>query len=179
MVFAVIRFWRDPAVRVLTFMLVAATIPMAMETFTLPHYMIAIFMTLFALVLRLLWLIGEQQPRVAAVCAAVLFAGAAGNNAFRAWRAVRHPYPFRANRARVERELAEHPGQQVVFVRYSPEHDPFEWVFNGADIDGQKVVWARDLGADADRRLMDYYHGRQFWLLEADAPKPEPVAYGP
>ena len=40
----------------------------------------------------------------------------------------------------------EHEGRQVLFVQYSPDHDTYlEWVYNGADIDGSKLIWARDL----------------------------------
>jgi hypothetical protein len=54
-------------------------------------------------------------------------------------------------------------------VRYAPDFDPDrEWVFNGADIDGQKIVWARDMGAGKNKELVDYYRGRKFWEVEAD-----------
>jgi hypothetical protein len=40
-----------------------------------------------------------------------------------------------------------------------------------------------DIGDAANRELPDYYHarkqGRQVWLVEADAPDPTPVPYGP
>jgi len=43
-----------------------------------------------------------------------------------------------------------------------------EWVFNGADIDSQKIVWARDMGSERNRELLDYYRGRKFWEVKAD-----------
>ncbi len=73
-------------------------------------------------------------------------------------------------RIAVNRELAGAPGRQLVFVRYSPQHMfQEEWVWNDADIDASRVVWARDLGADENRKLIDYYPGRTAWLLEPDA----------
>jgi hypothetical protein len=72
-------------------------------------------------------------------------------------------------RAAIVRELEALPGQQVVLVRYAPGFDlDREWVFNGADIDSQKIVWARDMGAERNQELLDYYRGRKFWEVEAD-----------
>ena len=69
------------------------------------------------------------------------------------------------------------PGGQLVLVRYGPRHDSLvEWVYNGADIDSQKIVWARDMGA-ANEELLRYYPNRQVWLLEPDMTPPRLTAY--
>jgi len=44
-------------------------------------------------------------------------------------------------------------------------HD--EWVYNGADIDGSKVVWARDLGPEQNAKLMTYFQDRNVWIVKA------------
>ena len=55
-------------------------------------------------------------------------------------------------------------------VRYSPGHDPIhEWVYNRADIDAAKVIWAQDMG-DRNQELTAYFKGRRAWLLEPDEP---------
>jgi hypothetical protein len=85
-------------------------------------------------------------------------------------------------RVALEEQLRSLPGPQLVLVRYRPNHDPFlDWVFNGADIDGQKVVWARDMGAEKNEELLRYYSDRRVWLLEADdaPPKLSPYAEKP
>jgi hypothetical protein len=65
-----------------------------------------------------------------------------------------------------------------VLVRYRPNHDPFlDWVFNGADIDGQKVVWARDMGAEKNQELLCYYKDRRWWELDADISPTRLVPY--
>jgi hypothetical protein len=69
--------------------------------------------------------------------------------------------------------LAAAPGSQLVFVRYRPQHGPTEWIHNAADIDGARVVWALDLGADEDAKLMRYYPDRSAWILEPDAKPPK------
>jgi len=63
-------------------------------------------------------------------------------------------------------------------VRYKPNHDALvEWVYDAADIDNQKVVWARDMSAAENAELMRYYKHRQVWLLEADQEPPKLSLY--
>ena len=76
-------------------------------------------------------------------------------------------------RAALEAQLRSLPGTQLVLVRYGPHHDQAEWVYNGADIDRQKVVWARDMGAAQNEEVIKYFNDRQLWLLEADETPPK------
>jgi hypothetical protein len=73
------------------------------------------------------------------------------------------------DRARVLSELEQTPGNHLVIVRYHPDHDFIldEWVFNGADIDDSKVLWARDMGPQ-NAELLQYFHERKAWLVEPD-----------
>ena len=77
----------------------------------------------------------------------------------------------------VNRQLAQYPGRQLVFVRYWPKHTLTEWVYNSADIDRQSVVFARDLGAEENEKLLAYYPDRATWLLEPDARPPKLTPY--
>jgi hypothetical protein len=87
---------------------------------------------------------------------------------FDAWDSINTRNPQR--RIEVARQIAALPGKLLVFVRYWPQHIfQNEWVYNAADIDGSRVVWARDLGDAEDEKLQQYYHDRQAFLLEPDA----------
>jgi hypothetical protein len=80
-------------------------------------------------------------------------------------------------RIAVRRLLEGTPGQQLVFVRYWARHEFREWVHNAADLDGARIVWARDLGTVENRKLLDYYPRRTVWLLEPDAQPPRLSPY--
>ncbi len=81
-------------------------------------------------------------------------------------------------RQNILNQLSALPDQQLVLVRYRPDHDPMaEWVYNDAKIDQAKVVWARDLGPDQNEELLHYYSSRRVWLLEADDSPPKLTPY--
>lgn len=82
------------------------------------------------------------------------------------------------DRANMEKHLELEEKPQLVFVRYSPYHNiNFEWVYNHADIMHSHVIWARDLGADHNKLLLNLLPDRTVWLLEADRRNPQLVPY--
>jgi hypothetical protein len=83
-------------------------------------------------------------------------------------------------RAEMMSQLQQTPGQHLIIVRYAPDHKvDYEWVYNAADIDRSKVVWARDMGESEDQALLRYFKDRQVWVLEADASPPKLQPYRP
>jgi len=92
--------------------------------------------------------------------------------------AYRHPLlDWSVYRARIVRQLEAAPGKQLVIVRYAPDHFVHhEWVYNGADIDGGKVVWARETPGRDLAPLLRYFRDRKVWIVKADLlpPRLEP-----
>ncbi|WP_145257267.1 hypothetical protein [Planctomycetes bacterium Pan216] len=73
---------------------------------------------------------------------------------------------FNWERERCRRYFESQPGRHLVIVRYRPGDDiDDEWVYNGADLFGDKVLWAHDLGREPNAELMRYYFDRTTWLV--------------
>jgi hypothetical protein len=81
-------------------------------------------------------------------------------------------------RAKALSELSALPGHQLVLVRYKPNHDTrAEWVYNEAEINSAKVIWARDMGITGNEELIKYFKDRRIWLLRPDENPPELSSY--
>ena len=82
-------------------------------------------------------------------------------------------------RAQIESRMEQIPGRHLVIVRYSPEHNSLdEWVYNAADIDNSKVVWAREMDEAENLELIHYYKDRTVWLVQPDS-KPANISLYP
>jgi hypothetical protein len=72
-------------------------------------------------------------------------------------------------RAQAIKELEQTSDQHLILVRYQSNHNThIEWVYNEADIDNSKVVWAREMDQDSNLKLFQYFNKRKLWLLEVD-----------
>jgi hypothetical protein len=82
------------------------------------------------------------------------------------------------DRARALAQLQGLPGDHLVIVRYNQYHDlNNEWVYNKADIDTGKIVWARDMGDSQNTDLVRYFSKRHVWLAEPDLAPPRLSPY--
>lgn len=148
---------------------------------TQPHYAAPLTATLFALLTQAIrhlrqWQPGGRPIGIGLSRLVVLFA---------LLSAPFHGYPLHytlhsaiEQRAQFERQLDSIPGNQLVIVRYSPSRKTVqEWVYNEADIDHAKIVWAREIPGMDIQPLLDYFHGRRVWLVEPDASPPRMSPY--
>lgn len=66
-----------------------------------------------------------------------------------------------------------------MFVRYGPNHAiGDEWIYNAANIDGSKAIWARSMDDVHNQALIEAYPERQVCVIEVGferlSPLPKP-----
>ena len=87
------------------------------------------------------------------------------------------PDLYGSERAQIESSLENLPGKQLVIVRFGPQrNDLDQWVYNSADIENSKVIWAQEMDAAEDLDLMHHYRDRKAWLVRMDE---EPASISP
>jgi hypothetical protein len=73
------------------------------------------------------------------------------------------------SRGEIANTISVQPGKHLVLVQYAPNHNYLdEWVYNEADINDSKIVWAHEMGPDDDNELLSYFKDRKVWLVDAD-----------
>ena len=66
-----------------------------------------------------------------------------------------------------------------MLVKYGPERfGNLEWVYNKADIDQAKIVWAHDMDRKENCKLVDYFKDRVIWSLNIERDD-VPVKFNP
>jgi hypothetical protein len=96
---------------------------------------------------------------------------------FQSWCCVK---PGNPNKARILAILDRTDGRHLVLVK--PKIDPdnvFQWIYNDADIDGSKVVWARDMGVEGNRSLLEYFRDRKIWVVDPNVDPATILPYSP
>ncbi len=178
----------NPQTRFLLIVAALGLVTCGVEVYSSPHYAAPGTCILYALLIRAMqsvraWTwhgkpVGLAVARaVPVICLAMLAVCAAALPRVLSSQACPLPYVCGGdqalNRASVLHRFEQEPGRHLVIVRYSPEHSTHsEWVYNRADIDGSKVVWAHDMGPDGNRELITYFHDRKVWLVEPDRDPP-------
>lgn len=189
---------RDRRTRFIVLSLAILACGMVVEIYLFPHYIAPFAAAFYAVGLQCMrhlwhWRPGDQQVGIAMVRLAVLICILmAGIRVFDRQLGCPVPgYPFSTwicnwfgpDHFVSQRELARHQleqtaGLQLAIVRYSPDHDPLdEWVYNSADIDSSKVIWAWDMGDTSNQELIRYYKDRKVWLVQPDMPSAEITPY--
>lgn len=165
---------RDTRIRLLLFALLTVGLGFFATAWSNPHYIAPVTCILFALIaqsLRHLRTIRVfRKPIGAALSFAVVLSLLFDVSQLAAGR-VNDPFSWGgwglSDRADIQRQLETTPGKHLVMVRYRGHHSVHEeWVYNGAEIDGAKVLWARDLGGEQNDKLFAYFKGRTVWLVE-------------
>ncbi|HEV3140685.1 MAG TPA: hypothetical protein VGY57_09230, partial [Vicinamibacterales bacterium] len=176
--------FRDPEPLIL--LLILAAIPLVIEDRNSRPIALVLLVFLFAPLSLLGWMQYHylSTATAAAVCfvmlmlrrlfvASPLLATAVlvlflGNAAMKWFGAETPDSGMEPKRRKIAASLLAAGGGHLVIV--AP--DVFEAVYNGADLDHEPIVWARDLGPAADARLVAYYRGRKVWILDRGGLKP-------
>ncbi len=183
------RAYLDKRIRLLWVCCFVLLAGMAIEIYLLPHY-VAPFTAIFYVIglqcmrhLRVSKSLGRPAGLTAVRSLVIVILVMAGARLFvRQLHMVPAEWPpsnwnftwfgpehFGVERAQVESQLERLPGPQLAIVRYGPKHEDLdEWVYNHPDIDASKVVWARELDSDDNKKLIGYYRNRTAWLVEPD-----------
>lgn len=181
---------RDRRIRFLVISLCVLAAGMAIEIFLIPHYVAPFTAAFYAVGLQAMRHLYYCQPGGKPVGSAIVHSVVAICVLMTLLRPFNQqlgcPIPekpvstwivswfgpdyFVTDRSVVERELVQQPGAQLAIVRYAPDHDPLdEWVYNRADIDASKVIWARAMDPASDAELIRYYSQRKVWLVQPDS----------
>jgi hypothetical protein len=188
----------DRRIRFLILCVLVLAAGMAIEIFLIPHYLAPFTAAFYAIGLQAirhlrLWSpdgqpVGATLVRLTVTLCFVLagLRAFAGPLHFRLaewpaseWSGMWYgPGHFGTERAHIEAGLERLPGKQLVLVRYSPDHYPIdEWVYNAADIDASKVIWAREMDTANDLELIHHYKDRKVWLVQPDKQPAEVSPY--
>jgi hypothetical protein len=178
---------RQPKMRLPLLICAAMLAGFSVQTWTLPHYFSPATGALYILLvqgMRHLWHCSSTRRDAAQSLVRAIPVLACAMILLRVTAALTHthiePAWPRGNleRAALAHQLQQLAGPQLVIVAYGPHHDvDREWVYNDADIDRSKVVWARDMGKAANQELVQYFSDRKIWFLEGDAPSPQLTPY--
>ncbi len=139
------------------------------ETYSLPHYWAPITALSYVFVLQGLRLWRARDRRVGQFVVFGLPLLAVTVLAITTYLLVstRDDFSAAMQRARLLTQLKEGQDRHLILVKYGPRHSYFkEWVYNEADIDGSKVVWARDMDSKENCKLVEYFKDRLVWFLE-------------
>ncbi len=90
------------------------------------------------------------------------------------WASENYKFPERPATVSVLKGLR---GSHLVFVKNRTDQSELDWVYNVADIDASKIVWALDLGPVDNQELINYFSMRKVWILDPKGTPPTLMPY--
>lgn len=179
----------DKRVRFLTISVLVYVAGLGIEIFLIPHYLAPFTATFYVLGLQAMrhlrvWraegrpvgmaLVRFTLPLCIALAAVRIFAAPLDMKVpewpVSRWDGMWYgPEHYGTERAQIQAQLEQVPGKQLAIVRFSTNRNALDqWVYNKADIDNSRVVWAQDLDPSRNLELIRYYRDRKVWLVQTD-----------
>jgi hypothetical protein len=163
--------WRNAWGRLVFLTYAFFIVGLTLETMMSLHYWAPITPLNYLLIVQSmrLWRARNRATGRWVLCGVVsLGAAVFGINAYQTI-AMHDPLAPPSQRARLLTQLNEQAGPHLVIVKYGANHSfNHEWVYNEADIDRAKVVWARDMDVSENCKLIEYFKDRVVWSLTID-----------
>ncbi len=164
---------RDAKTGLLAFLLGGFLLGLSFQSVRLFHYLspgLGLLAVAAVLGLRMLSTLRVRGRRIGRHLAAILVVAAAVGLVRNTVLTLRPGEPgYGLRRAELIARLSAEDGRHLVFVAYGPRHDVHqEWVYNGADLAGARVLFARSISPAADARLLADEPGRRAWLFLPD-----------
>src|SRR5271163_2534603 len=177
--------FRDQRVRFLLAVFLIATPGIFAVVWSNPHYAAPLTCVIFALLVQAMRHLRAWRPFARPIGPALsraililLVLQIAGDVSTRQCDELSWTCGGDPSRAAISQRLAALPGKHLIIVRYEPDHNIHdEWVFNGAEIDSAKVLWARELDPQQNAALLAYFKDRIIWLINPDEDNLELVPY--
>lgn len=177
--------FRDKKIRPLLFVFVPCALGVFAVIWSNAHYAAPLTCVIFAFIVQAIrYLRAMRKPfrrwglAFSRVAVLLLIVDATVFAAMRVCDPLLWPCEGDSSRAAIAQRLQHTPGKHLVIVRYEKDHNVHdEWVYNGADIDDSKVLWARDLDAQQNAKLFAYFKDRRIWLVNPDLDNIELVPY--
>ena len=143
-----------------------------LETYALLHYWAPVLALNYYVIVQSIRLWRRRDRRVRPLIVPALFCLAAifmARSAHEKIQEENRPFSMRIQRANLIRQLEQQSVKHVVLVRHTSEtHDDDAWVYNQADIDEAKIVWAHDMDPQENCKLVNYFKDRVVWSLDIE-----------
>ncbi|MGC1616167.1 MAG: hypothetical protein WA736_15895 [Candidatus Acidiferrum sp.] len=179
--------FRDRKMRLLVVTLLVVVAGVFVVIWSAPHYAAPVTCIIYALLVqavrhlrRMKWRSRSLGLALSRALVVILVLETGVNVARRACDPMWWTCTGDASRVAILEKLLHTPGKHLIMVRYGEDHNIHdEWVYNGADIDGSKVIWARELDNQQNARLFSYFKDRRIWLVEPDVDNTKLMPYTP
>jgi len=164
--------FRDRRTRIPLALLAISIAGLLLEVWELPHYLAPVMTLIYIVVIQSMRHISASRWRdkpIGAAWVRSVALVAVGLLPVNIAQSFFHPAEWQhagdLRRAQIVSRLNSTPGLHLIIVKDAPPFGHGEWVYNVADIDSAKIVWARDMGPEKNAELLTYFGQRVLWAV--------------